>query len=333
MCTSIFTTTQDGTHILSRTMDFSFPLEAAPVYIPPKYEWRSAVNQKSFETHYGFIGAGRLLGDTYFVADGVNEHGLSVAELYLPGEAAYQDYEDSSKVNLAPHEVILWMLGNLRSVLDLEKQIGKVNIVEAIAPVINIVAPLHWIITDSEGRCVVIEPTEKKLRIQPNPIGVLTNTPKLEWHIENLRNFLNVRPKQLEAVKYGEYLATPFSQGTGTSGLPGGYTPPERFVRAAFFKEFSETAQNEVAGVNSAQHILDTVRIPKGIVVTDSGAPDYSLYSASMVNTTKTYYFTSYENHQISKLVLDEELLNKKAPIVFKYQGKDEVFDVLNTKI
>ena len=333
MCTSIFTTTKDGKYILSRTMDFSFPLEATPIYIPQNYEWRSAVNQKHFKTNFGFIGAGRLLGDAYFMADGVNEHGLSVAELYLPGEAKYQDYEESSKLNMAPHEVILWMLGNLTSVLDLEKQVGKINIVEAVAPILNIITPLHWIITDSDGRCVVIEPTQKKLKIKQNPIGVMTNTPLLEWHIENLRNFLNVRPKQLEAVKYGDYIATPFSQGTGTSGLPGGYTPPERFVRAAFFKEYSQEAANEVAGVNSSQHILNTVRIPKGIVVTDSDEEDYSLYSASMVNNTKTYYFTSYENHQISKLVLDNELLNKEAPIVFKYQTNEEAFDVLNTKL
>ncbi|MDA9472477.1 choloylglycine hydrolase family protein [Enterococcus sp. 5H] len=333
MCTSIFTKTLDGKYLLSRTMDFSFPLDARPIYIPAEYKWESVADNKKHKSDYGFIGAGRLLGEGYFVADGVNEHGLSVAELYLPGEAKYQDYTESNSINLAPHEVILWLLGNMTSVEDVKKNIGTLNIVGVAAPLLNIVTPLHWIITDAEGNSTVIEPTEKHLKPKENPVGVMTNTPQLEWHIENLRNYLPVRPKQYAPETFGEYVAEPFSQGTGTMGLPGGYTPPERFVRAAFFKEHIEPAKDETEGVNNAQHILNTVRIPKGIVVTQNGEEDYSLYSGTMVNNTQTYYYTSYENHQITKLVLDKELLSKKEPIVFKYQGDTESFDVLNTRL
>lgn len=332
MCTSIFTKTEDGEYILSRTMDYSFPLEAAPIYIPKKYQWKTIVNEEQFTCNYGFIGAGRLLGDNYFVADGVNEYGLSVAELYLPGEATYQDYEESSKINLAPHEFILWLLGNVKSVNELRQLVSKINIVEAKAPMLNIVTPLHWIITDGQGECVVIEPTNKDLKIKENSIGVMTNTPLLEWHIENLRNYLNVRPQQFEPIKIGDYVATPFSQGTGTLGLPGGYTPPERFVRAAFLKEFIAPAKNEEEGINNAYHILNTVKIPKGVVVTPDDREDYTLYTGSMVNNSRTYYFSSYENHQIGKLVLDDQLLSNNDPIVFNYKIKQEGFDNLNIK-
>ena len=332
MCTSIFTKTENGEYILSRTMDYSFPLDATPIYIPRKYQWKTTVNEKQFTCDYGFIGAGRLLGDNYFVADGVNEHGLSVAELYLPGEAVYQDYEDSSKMNLAPHEVILWLLGNVKSINELRQIVTNINIVEAKAPMLNIVTPLHWIITDEQGECVVIEPTEKTLKIKENPVGVMTNTPLLEWHIENLRNYLNVRPKQFEPITIGDYVANPFSQGTGTLGLPGGFTPPERFVRAAFLKEFIAPAKTEEEGINNAYHILNTVKIPKGVVVTAANTEDYTLYTGSMVNNSRTYYFSSYENHQIGKLTLDDQLLTHTDPIVFNYQNKQEGFDDLNIK-
>ncbi|MHC5268702.1 choloylglycine hydrolase family protein [Enterococcus sp. LJL98] len=330
MCTSIFTKTLNGEYILSRTMDFTFPLEAAPLFIPKDYQWVSEATKESFQSEYGFIGAGRLLGTTYFVADGVNEAGLSAAELYLPGEVQYNDVSDDSKTNVAPHELILWILGNCKSVAEVEEKIGSFNLMGLAAPLLNTVTPLHWIVTDQTGRCVVIEPTELDLRVKENPVGVMTNSPNIEWHISNLRNYLNVQPKQFKPRTFGSFVAEPFSQGTGTSGLPGGYTPPERFVRAAFFKEQITPAKNESQGINNAHHILNTVRIPKGIVVTDNDLSDFSLYVGSMCNQTKTYYYTSYDNHQITKLVLDDALLSQKEPVIFNHDFDQETFVTLN---
>lgn len=330
MCTSIFTKTLNGEYILSRTMDFTFPLDAAPMYIPQGYQWTSAA-ETGFKTEYAFIGAGRLLGDAYFVADGVNQAGLSVAELYLPGEVNYNTRTDTTKTNVAPHELILWLLGNCESVEEVTQKIGDFNIVGLAAPMLNIVTPLHWIITDKTGACVVIEPTEIDLKVKPNPVGVMTNSPQLEWHTQNLRNYLNVQPEQFAPRTFGSFVAEPFSQGTGTSGLPGGYTPPERFVRAAFFKESIPAAKDESQGISNAYHILNTVRIPKGVVVTADGkTSDYSLYVGSMCNQSQTYYYTSYDNNQITKLTLDEQLLSQKQPVIFDYDFTEEAFVTLN---
>lgn len=138
-----------------------------------------------------------------------------------------------------------------------------------------------------------------------------------------------MRPKQYPPVKFGEYEARAFSQGTGTMGLPGGYTPPERFVRAAFFKEHIKQPENETEGVSNAYHILSTVRIPKGIVVTADDREDFSQYVGTMCNTSRTYYYTSYENYQISKVKMTDELLASTEPVMFKVQ-KEEAFKELN---
>lgn len=82
MCTSIFLETKDNKHLLARTMDFSFPLDFDVVYLPKKNEWVSEADKEKHQSKYGMLGAGRLLGTSYFVADGVNEHGLAIAELY-----------------------------------------------------------------------------------------------------------------------------------------------------------------------------------------------------------------------------------------------------------
>lgn len=317
MCTSIFLKTKDGHNLLSRTMDYSIPLDPNPTFIPRHYPWKSIVEGKTFDNNYGFIGAGRVIGPIYSVADGVNEKGLSIAELYLPGDAKYQAKEDNSKINLAPHEFILYILGNCASVEEVKEVIGNINLVDRPVPLLDFVTPLHWIVTDASGECGVIEPTTKTLHMKKNPVGVMTNTPQLEWHINNLRNYLHVRPKQYEPVKFGDYEAHAFSQGTGTLGLPGGFTPPERFVRAAFFKEHIKPAENEIEGVSNAYHILSTVRIPKGLVIDEKGQSDYSQYVGTMCNTSLTYYFNTYDNNQICKVQLTDKLLQEKEPVTF----------------
>lgn len=325
MCTSIFTKTKDGKHLLSRTMDFSFPLDPSPIYMPRNYTWTAEAEDVTHKNSYGFVGAGRLLGSAYFVADGVNETGLSIAELYLPGEVHYPTEAKENKMNLAPHELILWILGNCASIKEVEEQLKEINLVALKAPMLNIVTPLHWIITDESGRCVIIEPTEAELHIKENPVGVMTNTPCFEWHVENLRNYLHVQPKQFAPATFGTYTALPFSQGTGTLGLPGGYTPPERFVRAAFFKEHIAQAEDETSGVTNAYHILATVRIPKGIVVTAEDTEDYSQYVGTMCNETRTYYFNSYDNSQISKVTITDDLLQVDKPVTFLADKKETI--------
>lgn len=332
MCTSIFTITKDSKHLLSRTMDFSYPLEPNPIYLPRDYRWISATNNDEYTNQYGFVGAGRLLDDSYFVADGVNEKGLCIAELYLPNEVHYSDSVHENHVNFAPHEFILWVLGNFATIAELEGKLADVRLIAQSVPVLNIITPLHWIITDKTGRCVVIEPTEETLVIKDNPIGVMTNSPRIEWHITNLSNYLHIRPQQFDAVKFGNYEANAFSQGTGTLGLPGGFTPPERFVRAAFLKEHILQASSEVEGVTNAYHILNTVRIPKGIVVTPENTDDYSQYVGTMCNESLTYYYSSYENYQITKVTLTEQLLASKEPITFEMDAFENIKD-LNTLI
>lgn len=329
MCTSIFTQTKDNKHLLARTMDYSFPLDFNVVYLPREYDWKSSADNSEYQAKYGVLGAGRSLGTSYFLADGVNEHGLAIAELYLPQKAVYQQELDDSKINLAPHEFITWVLGQFKSISDLKKSLPKVNLMNIAAPLIDTITPLHWIVTDTTGNCMVIEPTSKMLHLKENPVGVMTNTPLLEWHIENLSNYLNVRPKQYDPEKFGDYTSHAFSQGTGTLGLPGGYTPPERFVRAAFFKENIDQANNEIEAVTNATKILSTVQIPKGIVVTSEGQEDYSQYTGMMCNESKTYYFTDYHNTRLSKIAMTSALLERNTPKVFVID-KTEDINILN---
>lgn len=329
MCTSIVMESADGKHFLSRTMDFGFDLEATPSLLPRNYSWKSATDGSEFIGDYSLVGAGRNLGQMIFT-DGVNEHGLSCAALYLPGESTYEPSTKAGKINLAPHEFLMWILTSCTSIDDLSDKLASVNLVDTKVPLLGIVTPLHWIIADSTGKCVVIEPNGSPLEIKTNPVKVLTNTPKLEWHISNLRNYIGIKPEQFASAKFGDFEATPFSQASGTSLLEGGYTPPERFVRAAYLKEYIDQAKNENEAVTNIWHILNSVRIPRGVVIKNDGNPDITQYVASMCSESKTYYFTPYQNSQISSLTLTQDYMeNGKVPIVTT-MAKEQQFKCLN---
>lgn len=175
---------------------------------------------------------------------------------------------------------------------------------------LGITTPLHWIMTDSTGQCMVIEPRDSLLKMQENPVSVLTNTPKLEWHISNLRNYIGIKPEPFTSKMFGEFEAKPFSQASGTSILPGGYTPPERFVRVAYLKEYIKKSKNEEEAITNIWHILNSVCIPNGVVIQENGSPDYTQYVASMCSESQTYYFSTCKNNQINSVKLTKELIS-----------------------
>jgi choloylglycine hydrolase len=324
MCTSIFTKTEDDKHFLARTMDFSFPIEGNPVFLPRDYSWH--VFGKEMTNKYSMLGTGRGIAGNYIFTDGINEHGLAIAELYLPGEASYNKNEVKGKNNLAPWEFLNWCLGNYKSIDDLEKDLKNIRLVDVEIPIMNKSIPLHYIFADSTGRVVVIEPTGGELKFKENPVGVMTNTPNLEWHTQNLRNYLHVQPEQCSSKKYGEFEATPFSQGTGTSGLPGGFTPSHRFVRAAFFKEYINKARNELEGITNIWQILNTVRIPKGVVIEDSAGEDSTQYLAGICIESRSFYFTPYENNRITKVQITDELIDDGNVVIFEVPRKQSYY-------
>jgi choloylglycine hydrolase len=321
MCTCIFTRTEDGKHFLGRTLDFAFDLKESPTFLPRDFSWETSFGEKMVNK-FAILGASRDCQGDYLFTDGFNEKGLGIAILYYPGVAVYDKEVTEGKINLASWEFLLWILGNFTSIEELENNLKDVRLVEKVLHLLGTMFPLHFIIVDKTGRTVVIEPDGGELEIKENPVGILTNSPNLEWHIDNIRNYISVQPEQFAPKKYGDFIASPFSQASGTSELPGGYTPPQRFIRAVFFKQYIETAKNEEGGVTNIWQILNTVRIPRGIVLDNSEGEHYTQHLSAMCLETKTYYFSQHTNNQITKIELTNDLLDSKKPVQFNVPKK-----------
>lgn len=313
MCTS-FTLTAHGQTFFARTMDFAFLLDGEPIVMPQGYQWSLQLGRQVTNT-YGFVGTGKQLEEFLFI-DGVNEKGLTIAELYFSNEAVYCEYT-AEKINLAPHELLHWVLGNVADIPDLYQKISRINLVQIETALLGITVPLHFIVTDTTGRCVVIETNRGFIEIKENPIGVMTNSPELEWHVKNIGNYLAARPANFPPATVNGVEVLPFGLGNGTSILPGGLTSPERFVRTVYHKQFVNVGETAEETVNAMFHLLNNATIPKGLMVEDNGQSEYTQYRVVYNVTNGTYYFNPYETQEVFSLQLKKEWLQLKQPRIF----------------
>lgn len=294
MCTSIVLKSKDENVLLARTMDFSFELEPEMRVFPRHYPLKFDV-ATSLDKHYAFMGLSKDIGNIY-IADGVNEHGLSCAALYFEGYAKYSDNYDSNRINVAPHEVVMWMLATCKHIDDVVDTFQKIEIVNHKMDFLGVVPPLHWVFLDESGSSLIFEIVESGLNIHDNNLGILTNSPDYVWHMTNVRSYIGLDPQQVEArTIYGEEFK-PFGQGSGTFGLPGDFTPPSRFIKTLYNKLSASKASNSKDLVLNASHILNGVDIPKGSVKTPRATLDYTQYTSYMLNNELKYYYRMHDS-------------------------------------
>ncbi|WP_101698183.1 linear amide C-N hydrolase [Clostridium minihomine] len=327
MCTSITLQSKENETFFGRTMDFSYDIEPQLYVIPKNYVWQSVFNGQRFHDVYSFIAIGqeddRMMG--FF--DGVNEKGFAAASLYFAGYAQYETRQYKEKQPVAALDFLHYMLGQCASVNDLEELLPQISLMGVPDPVTQTVAPLHWIATDRSGKCVVIERTEQGTRMYHNPLGVMANSPEFSWHMTNLRNYALVNPGQAIQNQWGNLTLKPFGQGAGTSLLPGGYTSPERFVRTAYFKTHMPTPATRDEAVQSCFHIMSSVSIPKGAVVSSRNTYDYTRYTAFLNTNTCEYYFKTYENSQMATASLWDHYESGTQPIRLGRLDRPVVFE------
>ena len=142
---------------------------------------------------------------------------------------------------------------------------------------------------------------------------MITNSPTYDWHMTNLRNYVNFSIDQCAAGQARSVTLTPFGQGSGMLGLPGDFTPPSRFVRAvAFSQSACRPNRPGEAAVLQAFHILNNFDIPKGAAreaeKDEHGniLADYTIWTSAIDLNKREYYFRTYDNSQIRSVTLSD---------------------------
>ena len=317
-CTGISLKSQDGAAIRGRTLEFGFPLQSNVIVVPAGKEFTATLPDGSeglsYKTRYGVVGA-NAFGATMIV-DGLNDQGLSIGLFYFPG---YAKYAESTKENasraLAPQDFGLWVLGNFATVDELKEALENTVMVPTPFPGLGsakgMVADVHFFVQDKSGKSIAVEPVDGKLKVTDAPLGVMTNAPTYDWHMTNLDNYINLSPKDIQDEKLGSVTLSAIGSGTGMLGLPGDFTPPSRFVRAAMFSQAATPNADAEDAVFSAFHILNQFDIPKGSVINASvGGAQPEITEWTSVNDLENlrWYFRTFEDQSIRMVDLKEAM-------------------------
>ena len=189
-----------------------------------------------WKAKYASVGANGVGLPVLF--DGVNEKGLAAGTFYFPTSAGYMPYyrgrcgQDDCAMGsgfVDPGE-LCHRRGGESEHRQHRRARGRVR-GWGFAP------EAHYIVHDASGKSIVIEYVGGKLNVYDNPLGVITNSPTFDWHMTNLRNYVNFSMTNVPPVQLGSITLQPLGQGSGMLGMPGDFTPPSRFVRAVAFSQ------------------------------------------------------------------------------------------------
>ena len=316
MCTAI--TFQSTDHYFGRNLDLEYSYRESVTVMPRNYPLffrKMPVMQK----HYAMIGVATVSDGYPLFYDGVNERGLAMAGLNFPGNAVYYP-EAANMDNIAPFELMPWVLSQCGTVDDARKLLDRINIEKLPFNKKFPLTPLHWLIADRES-AITLESLSEGMRIYENPVGVLTNNPTFDFHIHHLQNYLNITSEE-PWNRFSEKISlSPYSRGMGALGLPGDLSSSSRFVRAAFTKLNACCGVNEEENVCQFFHILDAVAMQKGCVKVGE-LYEKTVYS-SCCNTDKgIYYYTTYENSRITAVDMYRENLEGNELISYPLRTK-----------
>lgn len=285
------TSSASSSVLTGRTMDFAADLKSVVEVVPrgttfqelpvlncpkcPDYKWESKL---------GFVGL-NMFG-VNVAADGMNEKGLSAAELYLMG-TEYPVPSNASADGQKPivTAICTFILGNFATVDEVREGLDHIQIAEYDEQIAAFLVgkkaelgrvPLHISVHDANGRSLVIEFLKGEVVLYDNVNQVLTNEPPLD--------------EQLAALEKN-----------GFDSFPGGYGATERFIRLSVlnravpfgYRNSPDTssflaATQEQRDVADTLHLLNTVVRPPSDEATEwSIVRDHGrrkLYIRSSVN-------------------------------------------------
>lgn len=320
MCTAATYKTKD--FYFGRTLDYEISYGNKVVFTPRNYSF-SFKTRENMTNHYAILGMATVSENFPLYYDAINEKGLGMAGLNFVGNADYKETVDD-KDNIAPYEFIPWILGQCSTVKEARNLIKNMNMVNIPFSEQFPLAQLHWIISD-KNESITVESVKDGLHVYDNPVGVLTNNPPFPLQMFNLSNYMYLSPKSPKNTFSKNLNLSTYSRGMGGMGLPGDLSSQSRFVRVAFTKENSKSGDSENESVSQFFHILGSVDQQRGCCELDGGHYEITLYTSCGNLDKGIYYYTAYNNSQVTAVYMHNEDLDGSNLKTFPFIEEGEI--------
>jgi len=321
MCTAI--SFLSGSHCFGRTLDLEQDCIGTIVFTPRHYPLPFRQLPES-GTHLAMIGMAAVADGYPLYYDAMNELGLCAAGLLFAGSAHYPPI-DEEKTNVSPFELIPFLLSRCATAAQARALLRSVNLAAIPFSDELPLSPMHWMISDRH-ESIVVESTAHGLGVWDNPVHVLTNNPPFDDQLTNLTQYMQLSPYAPENTLFPDADLSPYSRGMGAIGLPGDWSSPSRFVRAAYIRATAMCGRNEEETVCQFFHMLGAVHHVRGSVM-ENGRPEITQYTSCMCTDSGTYYYTVYERSVITgvsmrlenpdgKQLVEYPVLRSAAPVI-----------------
>ena len=300
MCTALKLKHNDK-YVFGRNLDLEYHFNEGIVALNKGYSLTFKF-LKSITLKERIIGIGNLVDNYPLYAEGMNESGLCVAGLNYPSNAFYSSETKNDKINLAPYEIINYILVNAKTVDEVALLFKNVNLVAKPFKEGLPLSYLHYLVSD-KNKSIVIEPDKDGIKIYENVYEVLTNNPSFPFHLENIKQYGNLSNKYYENNLTSKSELTPFCIGLNAHGLPGDSSSPSRFIKTLYLKERVEEVLNEKDNlITEAFHIFDNVAVIKGEALTKENKSEITIYTSVLDPLSFKYYYKTYEDINIKKI-------------------------------
>ena len=143
-------------------------------------------------------------------------------------------------------------------------------------------------VADRTG-CLVVESVADGVRVYDDPAGVLTNNPPFPMQLFALNNYAQLSPEP----------------------------PVNRFAPAAFVRANSVSGDGEAESLSQLFHILGSVEQQRGCCRLNDGACELTLYTGCCNADRGVYYYTTYDNGQITAVDMHRADLDGDAPVSY----------------
>ena len=124
MCTAITYHTKD--HYFGRNLDLEYHYHETVTICPRNFVFHFR-RLPPMEQHYAMIGMATVINGYPLYFEATNEKGLSMAGLNFPENAHYMPF-DEKKLNIAPFELIPYILCHCADLNEAKKLLSDINI-------------------------------------------------------------------------------------------------------------------------------------------------------------------------------------------------------------